>query len=225
MSQEEVIRKTMNEYWQIHSKNANLDEMMLDSNAEKLNHFEMNEILTKIPDFKNQNLLELGAGIGRYTEVFCKKAKKVVAVDFMESFIEKNRKTNRDCANLELICDDVMNLKFADNSFDYIFSNWLYMYLTDDNITSLMSRMLRWLKPNGVLFVRESCNRPSGNIKRGSNPTFYRTQNEYVNLMTSPVVDDNLRFEVIWSKPIQTYVEYKNNENQICWLLRSVEQK
>ena len=54
----------MSEFWKVHSKNANLDEMMLDSNAEKLNKFEMNEILTMIPDYSGKNLLELGAGIG-----------------------------------------------------------------------------------------------------------------------------------------------------------------
>lgn len=222
MSQNEVeMRKTMNDYWKVHSKNANLDEMMLDSNAEKLNRFEMNEILHNIPDFAGKNLLELGAGIGRYTGVFCKKSKKVVAVDFMESFIAKNRKNNQDCDNLQLICDDVMNLRFADNSFDYIFTNWLFMYLTDENIKTLTSRMLRWLTPNGVLFVRESCNRPSGNFKRAENPTFYRTQTQYADLMTSQVAADESHFGIIWSKPIQTYIEHKNNENQICWLLRS----
>jgi len=224
-SQENGVRETMNHFWQAHSKNADLNEMMLDSNAEKLNQYEMNEILTMIPQFNGKSILELGAGIGRYTTEFCKKSKNVVAVDFMESFVEKNREINKNFDNLKLICADVMNLNFDDQSFDIIFTNWLFMYLTDGDIKLLTSRMLKWLKPGGQLFVRESCNRPSGNIKlTDKNPTLYRTAAHYNSLLTSSLYS-NLQFGIVWSKPIETYIKFKNNKNQICWLLQAKEEE
>ena len=54
----------MTEYWKEHSSNADLSEMMLDSNASEMSEFEMNEILSVIPTVRNCNVLELGAGIG-----------------------------------------------------------------------------------------------------------------------------------------------------------------
>lgn len=47
-------------------------------------------------------------------------------------------------------------------SFDFIFSNWLLMYLSDEELKSFFERMLSWLKPGGFLFFRESCNHRSG---------------------------------------------------------------
>jgi len=216
-------RVLMTEYWKEHSSNADLSEMMLDSNASEMSEFEMNEILSVIPTVRNCNVLELGAGIGRYTKKFCSQANKVVAVDFMESFIQKNRENNQNFENLTLICDDVMNLSFPEDSFDIIFINWLFMYLSDEDISKLTSRILTWLVPEGHFFVRESCNRQSGNAKRSDNPTFYRSKLQYDNLLTLPtsLEDENCRFKILWSKPIGTYIKFKNNQNQICWLLQS----
>lgn len=48
-------------------------------------------------------------------------------------------------------------------SFDFIFSNWLLMYLSDEELKSIVEKMLSWLRPGGFLFFRESCNHRSGN--------------------------------------------------------------
>jgi len=91
----------------------------------------------------------------------------------------------------------------------------------------LTSRMLQWLKPGGCFFFRESCFRPSGNMKRTTNPTHYRAPTDYNELITN--VCNNLSetkklgFELIWSKQVLAYIKLKNNENQICWLMKSVE--
>ena len=54
----------MKDYWIKHSQMANLQEMLLDSNAEEISDHEMPEIISIIPSFKSKKLLELGAGIG-----------------------------------------------------------------------------------------------------------------------------------------------------------------
>ncbi len=43
-----------------------------------------------------------------------------------------------------------------------IFSNWLLMYLSTEEVRDLFSRMLGWLEEDGFLFFRESCFRQSG---------------------------------------------------------------
>ena len=54
----------MKEFWVKHSAGANIQEMMLDSNAEQISDHELPEILSILPSFKSKRLLELGAGIG-----------------------------------------------------------------------------------------------------------------------------------------------------------------
>ena len=54
----------MTEYWQEHSKDASIEEMMLDSSAAELTKEETPEILSYLPDYRGKAVLELGAGIG-----------------------------------------------------------------------------------------------------------------------------------------------------------------
>jgi len=60
----EATRESMQTYWQTHSKEASVKEMMLDSNAEELGKEEIPEIMSMMPDTSGMDVLELGAGIG-----------------------------------------------------------------------------------------------------------------------------------------------------------------
>ena len=55
-------------YWKRNS-NPNLENMMLDTNADKINRFEYPEILECLPDLDGKRILELGAGIGFVFEI------------------------------------------------------------------------------------------------------------------------------------------------------------
>jgi phosphoethanolamine N-methyltransferase len=53
----------------------------------------------------------------------------------MQSFTDMNKEVNgSQYQNTSFICADVTTLEFPDNSFDFIFSNWLFMYLTDSEV-------------------------------------------------------------------------------------------
>ncbi|XP_036403617.1 phosphoethanolamine methyltransferase [Megalops cyprinoides] len=223
-------RLKMTEFWQEHSQQATVQEMMLDSSAELLTLQELPEILAMLPSLEGTTVLELGAGIGRYTQHLLKQAHHVTAVDFMEKFVEKNKQDNGHHNNVDFIQSDVTHLNFSKNRFDLIFSNWLMMYLSDEELLSLTKSMLVWLQPGGYLFFRESCFHQSGDCKRDFNPTRYRTPAQYNHLMTSAVIVEETEgagkqafgFDIVMSKAVQTYVKMKNNQNQVCWLMQKV---
>ncbi|XP_047441495.1 phosphoethanolamine methyltransferase isoform X2 [Mugil cephalus] len=217
----------MTAFWKDHSKDATVEEMMLDSRARELTQHELPEILSMLPSLAGCKVLELGAGIGRYTSHLLTKAAHVTAVDFMESFVEKNRKDNGHHSNAAFIQADVTKLEMPPNSVDFIFSNWLLMYLSDAELTSFMEKALNWLPLGGFLFFRESCNHRSGDSKRDFNPTCYRTEKQYNDLVSSvqvkgPEEGQTFGFDVVLKKRVRTYVAMKNNPNQICWLLEKV---
>jgi len=54
----------MESYWKHHAKEATVEEMMLDSNAEELGKEEIPEVMSMVPDTIGMDVLELGAGIG-----------------------------------------------------------------------------------------------------------------------------------------------------------------
>ena len=54
----------MTEFWEEHSRDASIEEMMLDTHAEELTKYELPEILSYLPDWDQKDIIELGAGIG-----------------------------------------------------------------------------------------------------------------------------------------------------------------
>uniref|UniRef100_A0A8C5MS06 phosphoethanolamine N-methyltransferase n=1 Tax=Leptobrachium leishanense TaxID=445787 RepID=A0A8C5MS06_9ANUR len=216
-------RETMKKFWEEHSHDATLEEMMLDSSAKLLSSEEKPEIIALLPSLDGLNVLELGAGIGRYTGHLAKLASHVTAVDFMQKFIEKNREDNGHRDNITFLQADVTSLELPNQSFDFIFSNWLLMYLTDAELVALGQKLLGWLKPGGYLFYRESCFYQSGDSERTFNPTVYRTPAQYNHLMTSVTsLSGSDGFEIVMAKSVQTYIKIKKNQNQVCWLLQMV---
>lgn len=47
------------------------------------------QVLSLLPTFEGKSVIELGAGIGRFTGELAQKAGQLVAVDFIESAIKK----------------------------------------------------------------------------------------------------------------------------------------
>ncbi|XP_070565554.1 uncharacterized protein [Ptychodera flava] len=226
---EENVRKTMQDFWTGYSHHgASVKEMLLDSAAEAIADPECQEILSMLPNYEGKRILELGAGIGRYTGFLARRAAHVTAVDFTEAFVEKNRQTNGHFQNVDFVQADVTKLELSEHSYDIVFSNWLMMYLTDDEVLELLKNILLWLTEDGYMFFRESCYRQVGEyIPHGTNPTRYRDPSEYNALHHSALVPlpdadgaASTGFQLIFSKAVQTYIKVKKTQRQVCWLLQ-----
>ncbi|KAF6136865.1 hypothetical protein GIB67_043254 [Kingdonia uniflora] len=177
-------RNIQKNYWIEHSVDLTVEAMMLDSKAFDLDKEERPEVLSLLPPFKGKSILELGAGIGRFTGDLAKEAGEVLALDFIENVIQKNESINGHFKNVKFMCADVTSpdLKIGSASIDLIFSNWLLMYLSDTEVENLAARMMRWLKVGGFIFFRESCFHQSGDSKRRNNPTHYREPRFYTKI-------------------------------------------
>lgn len=160
--------------------------MLLHPQAEALDQIERPEILSLLPSFTHQSVLDLGAGIGRFTSAFAKEAKYVTALDFCPHFLEANRQANAPCSNIEYLCLDILDADFKPRSFDLIFISWLFMYLTDPEIVSLATRMTQWLKPGGHLFFRESCAYSTHFSQTDGYYAHYRSMADYETFFPSP---------------------------------------
>ncbi|KAI0226388.1 Phosphoethanolamine N-methyltransferase [Lamellibrachia satsuma] len=216
----------MQKFWTVHSAEGSVKEMMLDENAEELGMEEIPEVLSLLPDLAGTDVIELGAGIGRFTGAVARQAKSVLAVDFMEKFLTENKERNKNYNNIEYLPADVTKLDRPTESADVVFSNWLFMYMDDEELSKVVKKMLSWLREGGHLFFRESCFHQSGNIKRtDTNPSYYRRPGYYCSLLRSVSTTAgglDFGFDLIFSKSVQTYAERKNNSNQICWLVHKV---
>merc|ERR1719375_2277628 len=125
--------------------------MMLDSEASTMDTLERPEIFSELPSLASKRVLELGAGIGRFSGLLADKASEVVAVDFVESSCAENRRSNAAHTNLTVLNADATTLHQPLDSFDLVFSNWLLMYLTDEEVEAFAQNALGWLRPGGHL--------------------------------------------------------------------------
>nr|XP_034917409.1 phosphoethanolamine N-methyltransferase 1-like [Populus alba] len=202
--------------------------MMRDSKASELDKEERPEILSLLPPYEGKTVLELGAGIGRFTGELAQKAGQVVALDFIESAIKKNENINGHYKNVKFMCADVTSpdLNISEGSVDLIFSNWLLMYLSDKEVENLVEMMVKWLKVDGFIFFRESCFHQSGDSKRKYNPTHYREPGFYTRVFkechTRDGSGNSFELSLIGCKCISAYVKNKKNQNQICWIWQKV---
>ncbi|NP_001307897.2 phosphoethanolamine N-methyltransferase 1 isoform X1 [Zea mays] len=221
-------RKAQKSYWEEHSGELNLEAIMLDSRAAELDKEERPEVLSLLPSYEGKSILELGAGIGRFTGELAKTSGHVFAVDFVESVIKKNGSINDHYGNTSFMCADVTStdLMIEANSIDLIFSNWLLMYLSDEEIDKLVERMVKWLKVGGYIFFRESCFHQTGDTERKFNPTHYREPRFYTKVFkecqTFNQDGTSFKLSLITFKCIGAYVNIKKDQNQICWLWKKV---
>jgi len=224
-------RQSQMEYWKHHvALEATVETMMLDSQAAVIDEMERPEILGLFPDFSHLSegprMIELGAGLGRFTADFSKRCKYVLAVDFIEKLIEQNRITNGHLPNVDFQHADATKLVLPMHCTDFVFSNWLLMYLADVEVQALCLNALMWCAPNGFFFFRESCFRPSGDRKRtGHNPTHYRDPRWYRKITEEQSVTyggRSYRFQLVKSSSVVTYVKLKDNENQVYFLWQKV---
>lgn len=199
-------------YWQ--KQQASIHGMMLNPEAEELHQHETKQIISCLPNLSGKKILELGAGIGRFTTHFASQCDAVISVDFNQNFIDKNKEINANFSNIIYQCDDAINLSFEKESFDFIFINWLLMYLEDEEVKEIINNIYKWLKPQGQFFLRESCitdskgNPPvistSADAKHSHFYSHYRNPQFYLDLFSQ-------KFHIISQGNVKIYEEKYNN--------------
>ena len=198
-------------YWK--EQEANLPSMFRKINADSLDAMELKEMTGYFPDLKGKRILELASGIGRYTRFFSERAHHLTTVDLVEQFVKKNRETHADCRNVEWICSDAMQLQLKEKSLDFIFSNWLFMYLEDREVRQLIDQLHRALSPNGELFFRESCDLLRSMSQKPGYFAHYRTIGEYTDLLEK-------KWKILKEGEMKTYIYCFCDPFQCFWHAR-----
>ena len=111
--------------------------------------------LNFLKEKKINNIIELGAGLGRDSIFFAKNNIKIQALDYSSSGIEiinhKIKKDNLSNYISTKLFDVREKLPFKDNSIDACYSHMLYcMALTTKDLEKLNNEIHRILKPNGL---------------------------------------------------------------------------
>ena len=71
----------------------------------------------------------------------------------MENLIQENKRLHGSMGNIEFRAGDALQLSLPDSSLDVAFSNWLLMYLGDEEVQTLAANVLDWVSSGCFLSV------------------------------------------------------------------------
>lgn len=124
------------------------DVYKLFSDAEDQEHFIWNALKDT---FHDQSVLDLGCGNGRYLELIKPITSYCIGVD---QSLPQIKQGNQD---LSFVVSDGSMLPFADNTFDYTLSCWVWGTVLDENKRNLiLSEAIRVTKSGGSIFLVEN---------------------------------------------------------------------
>jgi SAM-dependent methyltransferase len=103
----------------------------------------------------SKTFLDLGTGPATQAIWLAKRGYKVIGSDLSEAAINRARKVYANEENVNFIVDDILNSKFKDNEFDYIFDRGCFHVLLPADRQKYISKIKQILKKdNGILFLK-----------------------------------------------------------------------
>ena len=135
------------------------EELLNENNWALLYHLSpIRENLLEWYDFgKDKTLLEIGAGCGAVTGLFCRKLAKVTAIDLSKKRSLINAARNRDAENLEIIVGNFEEIQIK-GKFDFVtligVLEYAIYYINSANpFVDMLKKAKSYLKPGGKLIV------------------------------------------------------------------------
>lgn len=131
-----------------------------------------------------ERALDCGCGTARNAVTLKKFFTHVDAFDIAPQFILENKKR---FVSINFIESDFANFN-TNAKYDLIFVGGVFMYMTDQEITAALAKIKKFIKPNGIIVLRDTITRaqtkPSGTVK------VYRSEQDYENLLEG--------YRIIW---------------------------
>ena len=98
--------------------------------------------------------LDLGTGPATQAIWLAKRGFKVIGSDLSQAAINRARKIYANEENVNFIADDILNSKFNENEFDYIFDRGCFHVLSPADRQRYIEKIKGILKVNGILFLK-----------------------------------------------------------------------
>ncbi|HXQ40200.1 MAG TPA: methyltransferase domain-containing protein [Candidatus Udaeobacter sp.] len=118
----------------------------------------------------DQTLLDLGCGTGQFACEAAKLAREVVAIDVSPVMLEfaRNRASNEKLGNLRFVHAGFLSYEHEGAPVDVAVSKFALHHLPDFWKAAALSRLHGWIRPGGLLFLRDVVfSFPDSDYRRG----------------------------------------------------------
>jgi ubiquinone/menaquinone biosynthesis C-methylase UbiE len=106
-------------------------------------------------------VLDLGCGVGHWSEYFAHKFESVIAVESSTNFFDALQLRCSPYKNVGVVLGNVMEYQ-PQEKHSLVFLGGMLMYLNESDAMTLLRKIIPFLNPNGMILCRES------NIREGS---------------------------------------------------------
>eukprot|EP00941_MAST-03F_sp_MAST-3F-sp1_P004690 g4690.t1 len=171
---------------------------------------ELSAVMERIPDLSGKQVLELGCKSGRFTSHLAVEAASVLSVDSNGAMLDRARAQVSE-KRIDFMLGDALTLDFPPASFDVVVSaQWNLEHLEPKDRTKVVNKVRRWLRPDGLFFLRETCAENANNGDLMSPSSFLSAltdglkgwgvlQSGVLPVLDSRSLDENLgTFEMFW---------------------------
>lgn len=103
-------------------------------------------------ELQPKSIAVLGCTTGNgFEHLINKNIERIVGVDINSEYLSIcNKRFEKKLPQLELVCADLKDVEFPDSSFNLIHAALVFEYV---EVELLLSKISRWLRPNGILSV------------------------------------------------------------------------
>ncbi len=156
---------------------------------------ELNAVAEAIQDLgPGTSVLDLGSGVGVWTEYFAQRFAKVVAVEASSTLYEVLEDRCSPYPNVTTYNHDVLSFepkgKFGPTGgFGLVFLGGLLMYLNDRDVRALLRKLIPYLEPGALVLCRESTIRHGARALQGDYQVVYRSVETYRSILVDAGFD------------------------------------
>ncbi|QJC50906.1 class I SAM-dependent methyltransferase [Paenibacillus albicereus] len=145
---------------EVYNSQADLYELMISKQPL------FTDVIKEIRPYKNLDVLDLGAGTGRFSSFIADEANSIICTDLSQSMLEvleKKLMKQRSVRNWITMQADHRNIPIPDSTIDLVISGWSICYLASstnakwkEDLDIVMKEIERVLKPNGTIIIIET---------------------------------------------------------------------
>ena len=171
-------------YWQ-HAKPSMLGPYMMDgfgfpAGAGRFRfRGELDAVEEAVKDLRPDiSVLDLGSGVGVWTEYFAQRFAKVVSVEASPTLYAALKERCSRYTNVVAFGEDVLSFE-PKGGFGLVFLGGLLMYLNERDVRALLGRLVSCLEPDALILCRESTIRRGSRTLQGDYQVAYRSVETY----------------------------------------------
>ena len=113
---------------------------------------EMEIVFNNIAFKNNAMVLDIGCGVGTYTNPLTKKGCNVISIDFSKSMLKRTKeRTEKQRISPLLVLASAGNLPFKNNYFDVVLCMEIFGHLPTSEIDKTVEEIKRVTKANGII--------------------------------------------------------------------------